>query len=191
MTPRRRWPRSTGPSHAPRRSRRSRSSPTTFAPFPKATAKITGDLDVLLAFFDFPLEHWIHLRTTNPIESTFSTVRLRTKVTRGAGSRKAGLAMAYKLLDAAQDRWRRINGHELVPLVRAGATFIDGKLQERSAREHRNQREHRVRRRLIEKSHPQLLTMTPEPQWAAAEYFRPSNSNPSRGSSSECRKRSP
>ena len=59
-------------------------------------------------------------------------MRLRTKVTRGAGSRKAGLAMAYKLLDAAQDRWRRINGHELVPLVRAGATFIDGKLQERS-----------------------------------------------------------
>jgi putative transposase len=103
-----------------------------FAAFPKATKKITGQLDVLLAFFDFPLEHWIHLRTTNPIESTFSTVRLRTKVTRGAGSRKAGLAMAYKLLDAAQSRWRKINGHELVPLVRAGATFIDGKLQERS-----------------------------------------------------------
>jgi putative transposase len=104
----------------------------TFAKFGKATAKITGQLDVLLAFYDFPLEHWIHLRTTNPIESTFSTVRLRTKVTRGAGSRKAALGMAYKLLDAAQDRWRRINGHELVPLVRAGATFIDGKLQERS-----------------------------------------------------------
>jgi putative transposase len=103
-----------------------------FAAFPKATKKITGQLDVLLAFFDFPLEHWIHLRTTNPIESTFSTVRLRTKVTRGAGLRKAGLAMAYKLLDAAQSRWRKINGHELVPLVRAGATFIDGKLQERS-----------------------------------------------------------
>ena len=100
--------------------------------FPKATTKITGDLDVLLALFDFPEEHWIHLRTTNPIESTFSTVRLRTRVTRGAGSRKAGLAMAYKLLDAAQVRWRRINGHELVPLVRAGATFIDGKLRERS-----------------------------------------------------------
>lgn len=102
-----------------------------FAAFDKAVKKITGQLDVLLAFYDFPAEHWIHLRTTNPIESTFSTVRLRTKVTRGAGSRKAGLAMAYKLLDAAQDRWRRINGHELVPLVRAGATFIDGKLQER------------------------------------------------------------
>jgi putative transposase len=103
-----------------------------FSAFEKTVKKITGQLDVLLAFYDFPVEHWIHLRTTNPIESTFSTVRLRTKVTRGAGSRKAGLAMAYKLLDAAQDRWRRINGHELVPLVRAGATFIDGKLQERS-----------------------------------------------------------
>jgi transposase-like protein len=103
-----------------------------FSAFPKAVKKITGQLDVLLAFYDFPLEHWIHLRTTNPIESTFSTVRLRTKVTRGAGSRQAALGMAYKLLDAAQDRWRRINGHELVPLVRAGATFIDGKLQERS-----------------------------------------------------------
>jgi len=102
-----------------------------FSAFPKAVKKITGQLDVLLAFYDFPLEHWIHLRTTNPIESTFSTVRLRTKVTRGAGSRQAALGMAYKLLDAAQDRWRRINGHELVPLVRAGATFIDGKLQER------------------------------------------------------------
>ncbi len=103
-----------------------------FGDFEKAVCKITGQLDVLLAFYDFPVEHWIHLRTTNPIESTFSTVRLRTKVTRGAGSRKAGLAMAYKLLDAAQDRWRRINGHELVPLVRAGATFVDGKLRERS-----------------------------------------------------------
>ena len=103
-----------------------------FSAFPKAAKKITGQLDVLLAFYDFPLEHWIHLRTTNPIESTFSTVRLRTKVTRGAGSRQAALGMAYKLLDAAQDRWRRINGHELVPLVHAGATFIDGKLQERS-----------------------------------------------------------
>jgi len=103
-----------------------------FAAFNKAVSKITGQLDVLLAYYDFPAEHWIHLRTTNPIESTFSTVRLRTKVTRGAGSRKAGLAMAYKLLDSAQARWRKITGAELVPLVRAGATFIDGKLQERS-----------------------------------------------------------
>lgn len=102
------------------------------AAFEKAVVKITGQLDVLLAYYDFPKEHWVHLRTTNPIESTFSTVRLRTKVTRGAGSRKAGLAMAYKLLDSAQARWRRIAGAELVPLVRAGATFIDGKPQERS-----------------------------------------------------------
>ena len=106
----------------------------TFSEFPKATAKITNELDTLLAFYDFPAEHWVHLRTTNAIESTFSTVRLRTKVTRGAGSRKAGLAMAYKLIEAAQDRWRRITGAELVGLVRAGATFIDGKLQERSIR---------------------------------------------------------
>ena len=102
-----------------------------FSGFPKATAKIMDDLDTLLAFYDFPADHAVHLRTTNPIESTFSTVRLRTRVTRGAGSRKAALAMAYKLLDAAQARWHRIARPDLVPLVRAGATFIDGKLQER------------------------------------------------------------
>jgi putative transposase len=89
------------------------------------------ELDTLLAFYDFPKDHWVHLRTSNPIESTFSTVRLRTRVTRGAGSRRAALAMAYKLLDAAQARWHKITAPELVPLVRAGATFIDGKLQER------------------------------------------------------------
>lgn len=104
-----------------------------FAEHPKATKKIAGKLDTLLAFYDYPAEHWIHLRTTNPIESTFSTVRLRTRVTRGAGSRQAALAMAYKLLDAAQHRWRRINAPHLVPLVRAGAVFIDGQLQERTA----------------------------------------------------------
>ena len=102
-----------------------------FSAFPKATAKVMDDLDRLLAFYDYPAEHWVHLRTTNPIESTFSTVRLRTRVTRGAGSRQAALAMAYKLLDAAQARWHKISAPELVPLVRAGATFIDGKLQER------------------------------------------------------------
>jgi putative transposase len=102
-----------------------------FSGFPKATNKIMDELDTLLAFYDFPKEHWVHLRTSNPIESTFSTVRLRTRVTRGAGSRRAALAMAYKLLDAAQARWHKITAPELVPLVRAGATFIDGKLQER------------------------------------------------------------
>ncbi|HIE47718.1 TPA: IS256 family transposase [Candidatus Bipolaricaulota bacterium] len=103
-----------------------------FAEYPKAVKKITGKLDTLLAFYDFPAEHWTHLRTTNPIESTFSTVRLRTRVTRGAGSRRAALAMAYKLLDAAHDRWRKINAPHLVPLVRAGAVFIDGQPQERT-----------------------------------------------------------
>lgn len=103
-----------------------------FDKHPKAVKKIVTKLDTLLAFYDFAAEHWIHLRSTNPIESTFSTVRLRTRVTRGAGSRQAALAMAYKLLDAAQARWRKINAPRLVPLVAAGATFIDGKLQERT-----------------------------------------------------------
>jgi putative transposase len=101
------------------------------ARFPKATAKITDDLDQLLAFYDYPAEHWVHLRTTNPIESTFATVRHRTKVTKGPGSRAAGLAMAFKLIESAQDRWRAVNAPHLVALVRAGATFINGKLIER------------------------------------------------------------
>ena len=100
------------------------------AKWPKAAAKITDDLDVLLTFYDFPAEHWIHLKTTNPIESTFATVRLRTKVAKGPGSRAAGLAMAYKLIIAAQDRWRAINGPHLVALVHAGATFKKGVLIE-------------------------------------------------------------
>src|SRR5207248_4192146 len=99
--------------------------------FPKAVAKITGDLDGLLAFYDFPAQHWVHLRTTNPIESTFATVRHRTKITRGPGSRAAGLAMAFKLIEAAQARWRAVNAPQLVALVRAGATFVNGKHVER------------------------------------------------------------
>jgi putative transposase len=99
--------------------------------WPKAVAKITDDQEELLAFYDFPAEHWIHLRTTNPIESTFSTVRLRTKVTRGAGSPAAALAMVFKLLESAQARWRSITGAHLVPLVRAGARFENGVLAER------------------------------------------------------------
>src|ERR1700704_3308785 len=91
--------------------------------FPKAVAKITDDLDELLAFYDFPAEHWIHLRTTNPIESTFATVRHRTKITRGPGSRAAGLAMAFKLIEAAQARWRAVNAPPLVALGRPGAVF--------------------------------------------------------------------
>jgi transposase-like protein len=96
------------------------------AKYPKAADKLLKDREVLLAYFDFPAEHWIHLRTTNAIESTFATVRLRTNKTKGAGSRSAGLAMAYKLLDAAQARWRCVNAPHLVALVRAGATFVDG-----------------------------------------------------------------
>ncbi len=99
--------------------------------WPKATAKITGDLDVLLAFYDYPAEHWVHLRTTNPIESTFATVRLRQRVTKGPGSRAAGIAMAFKLIEAAQARWRAVNAPHLVALVRAGAEFKNGVLVER------------------------------------------------------------
>jgi len=105
------------------------------AKFPKATAKITDDLDQLLAFYDCPAEHWVHLRTTNPIESTFATVRHRSKVTKGPGSRAAGLAMAFKLIESAQDHWRMVNAPHLVALVRAGATFINGKLVERPGEE--------------------------------------------------------
>ncbi|GAA3134138.1 hypothetical protein GCM10020255_008710 [Rhodococcus baikonurensis] len=96
------------------------------AKYPKAVAKIVDDIDVLLEFYKYPAEHWVHLRTTNPIESTFATVRLRTKVTKGPGSRAAGLAMAYKLIDAAQARWRAVNAPHLVALVRAGAVFHKG-----------------------------------------------------------------
>jgi transposase-like protein len=101
------------------------------AKWPKAVAKITDDLDVLLAFYDYPAEHWVHLRTTNPIESTFATVRLRQRVTKGPGSRAAGVAMAFKLIESAQARWRAVNAPHLVALVRAGAVFEKGILVER------------------------------------------------------------
>jgi putative transposase len=96
------------------------------AKYPKALAKLDKDWKPLTAFYDFPAEHWRHLRTTNPIESSFATVKLRTRVTKGAGSKAAALAMAYKLLITAQERWRRFNGHELVTEVLDGATFKDG-----------------------------------------------------------------
>jgi len=99
--------------------------------WPKAVAKVTGETERLLCFFDYPAEHWIHLRTTNPIESSFSPVRARTRVTKGPGTRDTGLAMVFKLLQAAEGRWRAVNGPHLVALVRAGATFDKGKLIER------------------------------------------------------------
>jgi putative transposase len=96
------------------------------AKYPKAVAKLDSDWVHLTAFYDFPAEHWVHLRTSNVIESSFATVKLRTRVTKGAGSKKAALAMTYKLLQAAQERWRRFNGHELVADVLDGVTFKDG-----------------------------------------------------------------
>jgi putative transposase len=103
------------------------------AKWPKAVAKVIDDAEALLTFFDFPAEHWVHLRTTNPIESTFSPVRARTRVTKGPGNKQAGLAMVFKLLQAAEGRWRAVNGPHLVALVRAGARFERGRLVERPA----------------------------------------------------------
>ena len=102
------------------------------AKWPKATEKLEKDREELLAFYTFPAEHWVHLKTTNPIESTFATVRLRTKVTKGPGSRSAGLAMAYKLIEQAQTRWRTVNAPHLVALVRAGVKFEKGVMVERT-----------------------------------------------------------
>ena len=100
--------------------------------WPKAVEKITSEKEVLLTFYDYPAQHWVHLRTTNPIESTFAPVRARTDITKGPGSRQAGLAMIFKLIEAAEGRWRRLNGDHLVALVRAGAEFRNGELVEGS-----------------------------------------------------------
>jgi transposase-like protein len=101
------------------------------AKYPKAVASLTRDQEQLLTHCAFPAEHWGHRRTTNPIESTFATVRLRQRVTKGAGSRTAGLTMADKLLAMAETRWRRLNAPHLVAQVRAGVTFTDGVRLER------------------------------------------------------------
>lgn len=104
------------------------------AKYPKATGCLSKDRDVLLTFYDFPAEHWIHLRTTNPIESTFATVRLRHRRTKGNGSRLACLTMVFKLMQSAEKRWRLLNGAKLLPDVIQGVTFIDGiKPQEAAA----------------------------------------------------------
>jgi putative transposase len=100
--------------------------------WPKAVAKIVDERDALLTFYDYPAQHWRHLRTTNPIESVFAPVRARTDITKGPGSRQAGLAMIFKLMEAAQGRWRKLIGAHLVALVRAGAKFHNGELVEGS-----------------------------------------------------------
>jgi transposase-like protein len=97
--------------------------------YTKAVETLTRDQDRMLTFFDFPAEHWLHLRTTNAIESTFATVKARTKKTKGAGSRKAGLAMVFKLLLAAQQRWRKVNAPHLVALVNVGVEFPNGEAE--------------------------------------------------------------
>lgn len=99
--------------------------------WPKATAKIVDERDALLTFYDYPAQHyWRHLRTSNPIESVFAPVRARTDITKGPGSRQAGLAMIFKLVEAAEERWRKLTGAHLVALVRAGAEFRNGELVE-------------------------------------------------------------
>ena len=99
--------------------------------YPKAAKSLATETDKLMTHFELPAEHWKHLRTTNPIESTFATVKLRQRVTKGAGSRGAGLAMAFRLLLLAERSWRRLDAHELLPLVRAGVGFKDGVRVER------------------------------------------------------------
>ena len=94
---------------------------------------MTKDYDELFTFYSFPAVHWIHIRTTNPIESTFATVRHRTVRTKGCGSRTATLTMVYKLCLEAEKTWLRLRGYKLIPLVIEDRTFIDGELKEEVA----------------------------------------------------------
>ncbi len=103
------------------------------AKYPKATECLRKDQDELLAFYDFPAEHWGHLRTTNPIESTFATIRLRHRKTKGNGTRRASLAMMFKLAQSAAKKWRRLRSHEKITLVIEGRSFKDGIMQESAA----------------------------------------------------------
>lgn len=96
------------------------------AKYPKATECLAKDRSELLVFYDFPAEHWVHLRTTNPIESTFATVRLRTVKTKGTGTRLACLTMVFKLLESAAKHWRTLNGSKLIEEVIAGVIYVDG-----------------------------------------------------------------
>jgi putative transposase len=98
--------------------------------YPKAVECLREDKEELFAFYDFPAAHWVHIRTTNPIESTYATVRLRTKKTKGCGSRMATLTMVFKLALEAEKTWRRLTGHKQIALVMQGRRFVDGELQE-------------------------------------------------------------
>jgi putative transposase len=100
------------------------------AKYPEACQCLSKDRDVLLTFYDFPAEHWSHLRTTNPIESTFATIRLRHRRTKGCGTRRASLTMMFKLAQAAQKKWRRLNGYELIIPLMEGKKFVNGELQD-------------------------------------------------------------
>ena len=103
------------------------------AKYPKAVNTLTKDKQDLFNFYNFPAKHWIHIRTTNPIESTFATVRLRTKKTKGCGSRIATLSMVFKLVYETQKTWKKLKGHKLIPLVMEGRKFTDGELKEEAA----------------------------------------------------------
>ena len=103
------------------------------ANYPKATECLAKDRDVLLTFYDFPAEHWLHIRTTNPIESVFATVRLRHNKTKGSGTRSACLTMVYKLMESASKKWRALNGSTLLPEVVKGTIFVDGVRQKPAA----------------------------------------------------------
>ena len=103
------------------------------AKYPEACERLKKDRDVLLTFYDFPAEHWIHLRTTNPIESTFATIRLRHRRTKGCGTRRASLTMMFKLGKSAEKKWRRLNGHERIIPLMEGKKFVNGELQDAAA----------------------------------------------------------
>ena len=101
------------------------------AKYPRATACLKKDKESLLAFYDFPAEHWIHIRSTNAIESTFASVRLRTHKTKGCGSSKATVMMVFKLIESAQKRWHRLKGYErLAEVIDIRWRFVDGERQE-------------------------------------------------------------
>ena len=104
------------------------------AKYPKATACLKKDRESLLAFYDFPAEHWIHIRTTNAIQSTFASVRLRTHKTKGCGSSQATVMMVFKLIESAQKKWRRLKGYEkLAEVIDIRWKFVDGERQETKA----------------------------------------------------------